>query len=104
MAETASQGRWKFVLTSEAGGSQVFPITKPVTTVGRDPDNDIQLDDLQVSRHHFRLTQQGNKLVIEDLGTANGTQVNGGELKEAYPLQVGDTVSLASFTFLVEGQ
>lgn len=104
MAETASHARWKLVLTRESGESQEFPLTKSVTTVGRDTDNDIQLDDLQVSRHHFRLTQQGQKLLIEDLGTANGTQVNGTELTEPYPLQVGDTITLTTFTFLVEGQ
>ena len=63
------------------------------TRIGRAPDNDIVLDDLQVSRHHAELlsTPAGVKLV--DLGTRNGTFVNGRRISEA-DLRQGDLLSL----------
>jgi pSer/pThr/pTyr-binding forkhead associated (FHA) protein len=49
----------------------------PGITVGRDPTCDLQLDNLSVSRRHARLAWDRGKFVIEDLGSANGTQLNG---------------------------
>ena len=63
-------------------------------TIGRQDDNDITLDHPTVSRHHARLTWQGQAYRIEDLGTVNGTWVNGVRIDAPVLLRPGDTIGL----------
>src|SRR3972149_3698419 len=56
---------------------QSFELLKDVHTIGREAGNDIIINDPQVSRHHARLTLQGNAYILEDLGSTNGSFVNG---------------------------
>jgi putative peptide zinc metalloprotease protein len=58
-------------------GDQVYPLTKPVTAIGRTSDNDLILDDPSVSRRHARITRSPAGFVIEDLDSFNGTTVGG---------------------------
>lgn len=74
----------------EAG--RTFPLDRLVMTVGRTVDNDIVLNDSQISRHHARLTLQGHTWVLEDLGSRNGTLVNGNRIAGAVALAPGDLV------------
>lgn len=56
-------------------------INKPTTTVGREPDNDVVIDDASVSRHHARIVRERDGFHVEDLGSFNGTEVGGTELR-----------------------
>ena len=56
---------------------QTFSAPGPSVVIGRVPGNDIILDDPQVSRHHASLTLEGGQWVLRDLGSTNGTTVNG---------------------------
>ncbi|MBN1219719.1 MAG: FHA domain-containing protein [Anaerolineae bacterium] len=80
-----------------------FPITKDTLTIGRDPDNDITLDDEQVSRHHARLLRQEDQIIIEDFGSTNGTLVNGKAVVGQHVLQPADIISIGSSVFGVKG-
>lgn len=51
--------------------------------IGRHPDNDIVIDNIKVSRHHARIKKEGNFWYIEDLGSSNGTFVDGKKIKKA---------------------
>ena len=62
--------------------------------IGRAEDNDLNLTDPKVSRHHARITLDGNAYVIVDLGSANGTRVNGVEITASYRLKHGDRISI----------
>lgn len=70
--------------------------------IGRSPSSDIVIDEPYVSSTHARLTLQGPALVLEDLGSTNGTLVNGHlieqpvTLREADEVQVGDTIMRVS--------
>lgn len=70
--------------------------------VGRSPSSDIVIDEPYVSSTHARLTLQGPALVLEDLGSTNGTMVNGHlidqpvTLREADEVQIGDTIMRVS--------
>jgi hypothetical protein len=70
--------------------------------VGRSPSSDIVIDEPYVSATHARLTLQGPALVLEDLGSKNGTLVNGHpvtqpvSLRDGDDVQVGDTVMRVS--------
>ena len=70
--------------------------------IGRSPSSDIVVDEPYVSSTHARLTLQGPALVLEDLGSTNGTLVNGHlieqpvTLREADEVQIGDTIMRVS--------
>lgn len=81
--------------------NQVYELNKGVVTVGRDITNDIVINDPEVSRHHCRLTQGVGGFTLEDLGSTNGTFVNGQRLAGARPLAPGDTVGLGETVTLV---
>lgn len=71
--------------------------------VGRDPGCDIQVQDRQVSRFHARITPTPEGVIIEDLGSKNGTNHNGVELTAPIMLQDGDLLGIAlaqQFLFL----
>jgi uncharacterized protein YraI len=80
-----------------------FPITSDILTIGRDRDNNIFLDDEQVSRHHACLIRQGDQIILEDLGSTNGTLVNGKPITGQHLLQPADIISIGSSVFGVKG-
>lgn len=65
-------------------------------SVGRVPGNDIQLDDVTVSRQHAVLVRQGSAWLVRDLGSLNGTYVNSARVDEAV-VQHGDEVQVGRF-------
>lgn len=72
---------------------------KPVMTIGRTADNDFRVIDDGVSRKHARLLIQANRIVIEDLGSRNGTFVNGQKIS-SHELHDGDKIEVGSTTIL----
>ena len=70
------------------------------TKVGRDPDDGIFLDDVTVSRHHAEFEVAGESLAVRDLGSTNGTYVNGTRT-ETSELQAGDEVIIGRFHLVV---
>ncbi|MFO7322082.1 MAG: FHA domain-containing protein [Chloroflexota bacterium] len=90
------QGNDSFRLVVRRGPqpNQVYELNKDIITLGRDITNDITINDPEVSRHHMRLTRGAGGYTIEDLGSTNGTFVNGQRLTGARPLRVGDMIGL----------
>lgn len=70
------------------------------TRVGRDPDDGIFLDDVTVSRHHAEFVVDGDRLTVSDLGSTNGTYVNGARA-ESSDLASGDEVIIGRFHLVV---
>ena len=70
-------------------------------TIGRDSTNEIVINDAEISRRHARLTFQGGKYVLEDLGSTNGTFVNGQRLAGPRVLKTGEVVSFGEQIVLV---
>jgi pSer/pThr/pTyr-binding forkhead associated (FHA) protein len=73
-----------------------IPLTKERTTIGRKPHNDIQIDNLAISGEHAVVITILNDSFLEDLGSTNGTFVNGQSVKKHF-LQNGDTVELGKY-------
>jgi pilus assembly protein CpaF len=73
----------------------VFELDKSSYMIGREAGNDIVIEDPQVSRRHAQLTRQGNSYLIEDIGSTNGTYVNGKRVTAPTLLANGDMVGLA---------
>lgn len=76
-----------------------FELEDDVTTIGRDPANDIFLNDMTVSRSHARIIREGLGAHIEDLGSLNGTWVDGA-IVNAAPLHDGSSVQIGTFTLI----
>ncbi len=70
------------------------------TTVGRNPDCDIFLDDITVSRHHCHFVWESSALTLEDSGSTNGTYVNGSRVDQS-DLSPGDEVIVGRFHLIV---
>ncbi len=69
------------------------------TTVGRDESADLAVEDTGLSRKHFELLWDGTKAGIRDLGSTNGTSVNGRKMSES-PLKNDDVIAAGRTTFL----
>jgi DNA-binding winged helix-turn-helix (wHTH) protein len=69
---------------------------------GRDPGADIRLDSPQVSRRHARFAVDAPSVVLEDLGSKNGTFVGGKRIAAAVRLKAGDQVRIGPFTFVFQ--
>jgi hypothetical protein len=81
---------------------RAFPLLKETITLGRDAANDIVIADPEVSRHHARLVRQPDgSVVLEDLGSTNGTYINGQRLLGPRPLRHGDQVGLGETIVLL---
>lgn len=74
--------------------NQVYELKDDVMNLGRDITNDIVINDREVSRHHMRFMRGPEGYTIEDLGSTNGTFVNGKRVTGATLLKNGDMVGL----------
>ena len=86
--------QFQLVMRSGPNPGMTYPLEGDQLTIGRDASNGVAINDAEVSRRHSRLTFQGGKYVVEDLGSTNGTFVNGQRLGGPYVLKPGDVVSL----------
>jgi len=90
------------IVRSGGGRSgETFPLEGSPTTIGRSPDCAIFLDDVTVSRKHAVFSQQGERWVLEDQGSLNGTFVNRDRV-ETTELSDGDELQIGKYrlTFL----
>jgi predicted component of type VI protein secretion system len=82
----------------------VFPPGRGVRfTIGRTRDCDLCLTDLSVSRMHALLVRREDGWVLSDLGSHNGTRLNGWLVREPVPVQAGDRVEFGSMAFMIQG-
>jgi len=93
---TPSENAIIIVLTAppNAQGATRWPLQKGPMILGRHASCDIQLPDRQVSREHARIFYTTNGFFMEDLGSKNGTHVNGKLLKRPVPLNDGDMIQI----------
>lgn len=76
-----------------------YIIRKQTTLIGRNESCDLTVDDSQVSRRHCQISWDGVYCTLEDLGSTNGTFINGQPLTAAYALRPGDKVQVANVVF-----
>ncbi len=76
-----------------------FELDGVETTIGRDPANGIFLNDMTVSRAHARILRKPDGMVVEDLGSLNGTWVDGAIVTSA-ALRDGSSIQIGTFTLI----
>lgn len=81
----------KLIVTTADGNEITHELEEPSITIGRLPDNMLQIEDPSVSSHHAQLTLTGGDYQLTDLNSTNGTRVNGQAFRE-WQLQNGDHV------------
>lgn len=88
-------------LLKKTGDAKPFQLPSHVTLIGRRQDCDLCIPLSVVSRKHCELNMDQNRLMIRDLGSRNGTFVNGQKVEEAR-LNPGDQVQVGPVTFIVQ--
>ncbi|MGH8705486.1 MAG: FHA domain-containing protein, partial [Burkholderiales bacterium] len=86
----------KLILSMDGLVLKEIPLSKERTTIGRKAHNDIQIDNLAVSGEHAVIVTIMNDSFLEDLGSTNGTLVNGSPVKKHF-LQNNDVVELGKY-------
>jgi sigma-B regulation protein RsbU (phosphoserine phosphatase) len=95
-----------YVYVSAPGmAARKFPLEKPVTTIGRSSMNDLPISDKMLSRQHARIVKGDNGgMLVEDLGSRNGTFLNGERLAAPQPIKAGDRITLGGVTLKLESE
>lgn len=74
----------------------VYTLREAMIELGRDLSNDIIMQEAEVSRHHIRFARSATGYTVEDLGSMNGTAVNGIFLREPYLLRADDIITIGT--------
>ena len=96
-AADLAPGNALMIVTRGGVKESQFLIDSDVTTLGRHPESDIFLDDVTVSRHHAKLVRAGGQLMLEDLGSLNGTYVNRVLIDGRAQLRHGDEIQIGKY-------
>jgi len=74
--------------------SKSFDLTTDKCVIGRDPNSDLVIEDIEVSKNHLTITRNGNTFLVEDQNSTNGTFLNGKKLKKPTTINNGDLISI----------
>jgi len=91
----------RLVLLSEGLTGRTYELKTDKTTVGRVSDNAFEIPEASVSSHHAELTLRGNEVLVKDLGSTNGTFINGEKIEEGV-LKPGQTLRVGMIEMRLE--
>lgn len=87
---------WSLMVVGGPLGGHQFPLQPGAVIVGRSPDCDVVLDEISVSRRHACLTTDERGCIVDDLGSRNGTGVNGHRVSRGQRLAPGDVLEMGA--------
>ena len=92
-----SENQYQLVVRKGPVVGEIIPLDLPIVTVGRDPVSDAVINDPEISRQHTRFIRSPSGFTVQDLGSTNGTFVNGDRIGgEPVELISGQTISMGS--------
>jgi FHA domain-containing protein len=92
----------KLTLVVDRKTVQIYDLDKTVIRIGRVAEMDIQIDDVSVSRRQAEIQQDGSGWTVRDIGSSNGTFVNGERLAGDRALKAGDEIAFGQFSLFFE--
>src|SRR5690349_10840823 len=94
-APDAASSQAARLVVQTAEGERTFYL-RPMNSLGRHPNNSIQILDKIVSKEHCRIEREDERFILRDLGSLNGTFVNGERVRGTAPLGHGDMITLGA--------
>ena len=82
--------------------SQTTIINEDITTIGRDPNSTLYINNINVSWNHAKIIKEDSNYYIYDLNSTNGTSVNSIEVKEKQQISKGDKITLGVYSFIFQ--
>jgi hypothetical protein len=95
MTDRGQQGTWQLRMVRGSRPGQSFVVNRAFATMGRDPSNDIVIDEPSVSRQHAQLLYRDGWFYVQDLGSANPVAVNGVRVQGSMRIGPGDQIALS---------
>jgi len=95
-----SDGHHKIVRINDSFAGEEFGLSEVENTIGRTDENFILLSDASISRLHAKIIRIGDAYEVVDLGSSNGSRVNGKLIKSQTPLKSGDRVHFGNIEFV----
>ena len=92
---------FQLIMRSGPTPGKVFQLKGDEVFIGRDVGNDIVINDAEISRRHARLAIQAGGYILEDMGSTNGTAVNGERLTSRHVMREGEILSFGEHVALV---
>jgi pilus assembly protein CpaF len=93
----------RVVVHEKGGRTQRFNFEGDHFSVGREEDNDLVLDRVNVSKHHLRFRHHAGTVEVVDLGSTNGTYVNGRKVAEPRGVRRSDRIYVGDYILMLEG-
>jgi S1-C subfamily serine protease len=89
---------WRLVVSGGPSAGAIVTLAEGNNVIGRDPSAEVVIDDPEVSHRHASLRRSGDHVVLNDLGSTNGTKVNGVAARKDHVLAVGDRIGIGPAT------
>jgi hypothetical protein len=93
--------QFQFVMRTGPNPGKIYPLEAPEVIIGREASNGVAINDAEISRKHAKLSLHGSAYVIQDLGSTNGSFVNGQRITGTQVLNPGDTISFGENILLL---
>jgi len=95
----SSGGKYSLIVISGENVGKIFPLKPPKATIGRGSECDVYIMNSSISREHALIEYVGQNIIIRDLGSTNGTFINGQRVQSQY-LNDGDKVQIGVSTVM----
>jgi len=96
-----SDSKASLTIRHDPSTEQKYPLEEGSITIGREAFNDIVIHDGEASRRHAQISFQEGRYILEDLGSTNGTYINGRRVSTPTPLHNGDVIEMGETSRIV---